>query len=676
MKRSQKDTKEIQNRKRFKAKTIQSKIFLPFIILISITGIVIAGTGYFNSVKTTTQELGKSVEVQMATLNETFELFFNDIEKTIVRFTSNELLLNYEPENKEEILKMLQETQSADETLAYIYTGIEETAEMIDPSSEDLDDSYNPKERPWYIQAVEAKGETIWTEPYVDEGTGTTVITAARAYYNQNQLIGVFALDVSIDTLFDISNNITIGESGYVIILDQLGNFISSPDKNQIGTEVDSDIFNEIKGTGNQGTINYDINGKKLIIAFVENPTTGWIISGHVDSADFEKAANQILAPSITMLVIVLIISAVISYFVTRKITGPVKLVLERMKLISEGDISHDDLPTTSNDEVGQLVTATNEMSKKMRDLLTQIKEVSDIVRHNSEEVTVSVQEVKTGAEQISATMQELASGSESEANQTNELSSTMETLASEVEEANVKGNYIQSSTSEVLDMTGKGRQLMNSSTSQMEKIKTVVHQSFEKIQSLHKQSKEITNLVVVIQDIADQTNLLALNAAIEAARAGEHGKGFTVVAEEVRKLAEQVTHSVKDIGDIVTNIQNEINIVTESLQKGFQEVDQGSEQIEETNQMFGLISNSVTEMVENIKVITSALANISTNTQKMNASIQEIAAITEESTAGIEETAAGTEEIGSSMEEVANSSKHLTQLANNLNDLVNRFKL
>ena len=121
--------------------------------------------------------------------------------------------------------------------------------------------------------------------------------------------------------------------------------------------------------------------------------------------------------------------------------------------------------------------------------------------------------------------------------------------------------------------MTEDGQKLINDTEQQMYKIDTIVKQAVNRVEGLNNQTREITQLVKVITEIADQTNLLALNAAIEAARAGEQGKGFAVVADEVRKLAEQVSHSVSNISTIVNNIQNETNIVTRSLVEGYEVV-------------------------------------------------------------------------------------------------------
>ncbi|WP_407646963.1 methyl-accepting chemotaxis protein [Bacillus fonticola] len=315
-------------------------------------------------------------------------------------------------------------------------------------------------------------------------------------------------------------------------------------------------------------------------------------------------------------------------------------------------------------------------MSDNTRQLLGQINTVAESVSGQSEELTQSANEVKEGSNQVASTMQELASGAESQANSASELSVMMVTFAEKVQEANTNGETIYQSSNEVLSMTAKGSQLMRSSIEQMTMIDEIVQGAVEKVRGLDRQSQQISKLVSVIKDIAEQTNLLALNAAIEAARAGEEGRGFAVVADEVRRLAEQVAVSVTDITGIVNTIQQESSNVTASLQDGYEEVTKGTNQIKTTGETFAGISDSVTEMVNNIQSISTNLSTMANNTEEMTASIAEITAVSEESAAGIEQTSASIQQTNSSMEEVATSSGQLAELAEELNELIRRFRL
>lgn len=382
------------------------------------------------------------------------------------------------------------------------------------------------------------------------------------------------------------------------------------------------------------------------------------------------------LIVDIIVSIVIVLIGVAISFITARILTTPIVSVMRRMKSIASGDLSQDPLKTTSKDEIGQLVDATNEMNLNTRNLLNKINFVSETVSSQSEELTQSANEVKSGTEQVAITMEELARGSENQSSSASDLAYLMGTFITKVADANENGEHVQRYSNDVLEMTKEGSRIMNSSTDQMARIDHIVHDAAEKVKSLDNQSQEISKLVSVIKDIADQTNLLALNAAIEAARAGEHGKGFAVVADEVRKLAEQVSVSVNDITGIVTNIQSESSSVAGSLKSGYSEVEQGTIQIKNTGDNFNKISASVLEMVQNIKTVAGNLSDIAAKSQEMNGSIEEIASVSEESAAGVEQTAASVQQTNGSMEEVAGSSEHLAKLAEELNELVSQFKL
>lgn len=385
-----------------------------------------------------------------------------------------------------------------------------------------------------------------------------------------------------------------------------------------------------------------------------------------------KSTINIVVAVSILVIILGLFVAVITS----KSISNPIEALMERMRLITDGDLSSKPLEIRSKDEVGQLVKSTNEMNNNIKSLLSQINKVSETVNGQSEELTQAANEVMAGSEQVAATMQELASGAESQANHASELSNVMELFSSTIEDANDNGRNIQESSNDVLNMTKEGYQLMEKSTDQMNTINEIVRNAVENVQSLDTQSQKISELVIVIEDIAEQTNLLALNAAIEAARAGEHGLGFAVVADEVRKLAEGVAVSITDITDIVNNIQQKSSHVTESLQSGYKEVEQGTSQIIETGETFKEISTAVEEMVNNIQVVTDNLSEMSGEGQEMNSSIREVAAISEEAAAGIEQTSASSQQTSSAMEEVASSSKDLAHLSEKLNGLVQQFKL
>lgn len=487
-----------------------------------------------------------------------------------------------------------------------------------------------------------------------------------------------------------INQRINLGENGYIFIIDQEGNAVAHP------TREGTSLWNEVSANGlahiqemvkvgqqGGGYVYYDFplvhdenQTEEKVVYSQTDSNWGWTVSASTYLMDFNNPAQEILKANIYVALVSLIIGLTVIWIFTNKISNPIKLVTERMDYLANADLSKEPLKITSKDETGKLANAMNDMQLKLRTIIETVTRDSQIISGHSEELTQMAGEVKQGSEQIAMTMEELASGTEKQADHSSTLSTMMNTFTNQVLEVNEHGEHINQSANEILNMTKNGRGLMESSTNQMKAIDQIVKQSVQKVGHLNTQAQEVSKLVVVIKDIAGQTNLLALNAAIEAARAGEHGRGFAVVADEVRKLAEQVALSVTDITNIVNNTQNEFNLVTKSLQTGYQEVEEGTNQIKLTNETFMNINEAVSKMVESIKFISANLSTIASSSQEMNGSIQEIAAISEQSAAGVEQTTAAAQQTNSSMEEIVGSANQLAKLAGDLTALVNHFKL
>lgn len=506
----------------------------------------------------------------------------------------------------------------------------------------------------------------------------------------QEKVKGIILGEKNGDGTRNINASIDLGENGYMIVYSQEGTRIAHPSKEGASAWDDEDengikfAQEMIKIANNGGGFTFYNsalpNNKEQIEEKVSyskvDPNWEWVVTASTYMTDFNQPATELFNIILIVSGISIILGVIIIWFSANLITKPILKVTEQMGYLANGDLTKELLLIKSKDEISRLADAMNLLHKNLRNSMKKVSETSETLTSHSEELSQSADEVKMGSEQVASTVQELAAGSETQANNASDLASVMNTFVETVQEANESGLRIEGNSKAVLSMTNDGAELMKQSIQQMEKIHSIVNESVEKVAGLDKQSQEISNLVTVIKDVADQTNLLALNAAIEAARAGEHGKGFAVVADEVRKLAEQVSNSVTDITGIVDNIQKETFIVSDSLKVGYKEVELGKTQIESTGETFEGISVAVTEMVNSITTIGKNLSEISASTQEMNSSVVEIASVSEESAAGIEQTSASVQQTSSIMEEVAGSSKHLANLAEELNTLVREFKL
>lgn len=368
--------------------------------------------------------------------------------------------------------------------------------------------------------------------------------------------------------------------------------------------------------------------------------------------------------------------SILVAIVSARSIANPIALITNRMKNIADGDFSEPLLKNKFKNEIGQLTDATNTMMKTMNFMLKNIQQTSNEVAAHSEELTQSASEVKIGTEQVSTTVAEIARGTETQASNAADVAATMSDFTVKMTDVSDRNEQINRYSKEVIALTAEGQSLMDASTNQMVAIDHIVKDAVTKVDELSKQTQEISHIVQVIHTIADQTNLLSLNAAIEAARAGEHGKGFAVVADEVRKLADQVTNSVDDITKIVERIITGSNVVTSSLEAGYEEVERGTSQIATTGETFTKISHTLYDMSDQITDMSSKLNEVVQNTATINRSIDEIAAVSQQAAAGIEETSATVEQSSSAMDEISNSANHLAQMAESLNENVRKFKL
>ncbi|TFD95806.1 methyl-accepting chemotaxis protein [Jeotgalibacillus sp. R-1-5s-1] len=386
----------------------------------------------------------------------------------------------------------------------------------------------------------------------------------------------------------------------------------------------------------------------------------------------YEANRNLVIGIGIAALILAIGLGA----FMGQRIGRAVKMASSRMEQITEGDLTGEPLVSKRRDEIGNLIRAENKMQEQLAEVIRKINEATAHVTAQSEELTQSSNEVREGSEQIAVTMQELASGSEAQANHSADLSEKMDGFAAKVHEMNQQNREITERSESVIKNAEEGSEMMEASVHQMMVIDQVMALSVEKVKGLDQQTNEISKLVNVIRDVAEQTNLLALNAAIEAARAGENGKGFAVVADEVRKLAEQVSKSVSEITGFVGGIQRESREVVESLEKGYQEVNDGTQKIAGTGEKFSEIHRSIESMIGKIADVSVSLASINEDSQVMNASIQEIASVSEEAAAGIEETAASSQQSLSTMETISASADELAKLAEDLSEEVKRFKV
>ncbi|MDF2945623.1 MAG: methyl-accepting chemotaxis protein [Bacillales bacterium] len=441
-----------------------------------------------------------------------------------------------------------------------------------------------------------------------------------------------------------------------------------------MGTEMANAYIEHGPSKGNEimdefDTFASDINSK------IENYRVEAAKSIEHKIKSIEESISYAKIISSISVIITSLITLISSYLFTIPVVNSIKYLNEKSQKYATGDLS-DEIEINRKDEVGELANAMSIMQQNLRRVVQDVSLASNNVSSRSNELSSVTTEVKNSNIHIVTTIQELASGADSQAASANDLLRTMEDFSQRIKLASDSGENIINYSNNVLDMTKGGSHDMQTSVSTMKKINTIVKESVENVRSLDNETKEIYKLVNVIQEIATQTNLLSLNAAIEAARAGEQGKGFAIVANEVRKLAEQVSNSVSDITNIVTKIQGDSSKVVQTLESGYVDVEEGTKQIQMTGEKFVEIENYVSEMVNQIHNIGNHFSHLTNSSKEMNSFIEVVASVTQESAAGIEEISATIQQTSASFEDISYNVEQLSNLANQLNNEIRTFKL
>ena len=393
-------------------------------------------------------------------------------------------------------------------------------------------------------------------------------------------------------------------------------------------------------------------------------------------SEDTDKAMTLSNIIAIIMLVIVLVNGVFVMWFTRKQISIPLKEMVSVSETIATGDLSVDDLKYVSKDEIGKLSSATNQMKNNLQSLLKRIHENSEHLSAAAEELSASTEEVTASTNEMANRANDTLESSASAAQSANESSRAMDETATGVQRIAESTQSLHDNSNETYQAALAGGKIIQQASEQMNTINHSSEMMNDLVQKLSKQTIEIENITNVITNITEQTNLLALNAAIEAARAGEHGKGFAVVADEVRKLAEESRQSANQIVNLIKEIKLDTSNVEKAAEDSLTSVTEGVKIIGEAGQAFEEIVTAVEQMNIQIEEISATSEEISASAEQVSASAMEIANGAANASSNVESIAAAIEEQTASMEQVSGVAIELSQNAQDLQEEINKFKL
>ena len=377
----------------------------------------------------------------------------------------------------------------------------------------------------------------------------------------------------------------------------------------------------------------------------------------------------------IISVIVVILISVSMAFYLSRSINTSIQYLIEIANRIAQGNLQVDVTPK-SKDEFGMLTNAFGETVKQLKELIKGIMSTAENLVSFSEHLTSNADQSAQATQQVANSISNVAFNMTNQGEQVNSSVVEINHMTEDISAFEKLSEQSSQAANNVADIAQAGRVAVSGAVSQMETIAASVTESAEVIRQLAARSEEISQISDTISAIAEQTNLLALNAAIEAARAGEHGRGFAVVADEVRKLAEGSALAASKIAELIRVIQNDTTKAVERMEQGTLDVQSGKSVVDKAGDSFSTIVQAVIGLTKNAEIILHAARSSSEKINKLVSVMNDLnktsAAVSREA----ESVSAATEQLSASMDEIATASKNMADMAQKLKDSTSQFKL
>ncbi len=533
------------------------------------------------------------------------------------------------------------------------------------------------------------KGQEMILEPFVYPIAGKDVLLTSIIVpvTIDNEFKGIVAVDMSLETFAQLSQQVKLFESGFGSIISNNGMFVTHPNNDYVtkpfAEQEQYTYRNEIQTAIQQGKASviqdfssYLQEDSYIVTApiHIGKTETPWSLLVTVPTKEVLAQTTKLTWTMVIIGVAGLIYLIIVLTWLIRRIVRPIVMTVEQVQAIADGNLAVEPLAEDSKDELGHLAKAVNIMTSNTRTLIQEATQISNQASTFSDRLMSSTNNMSVSIDQVLTTTGELATGATLQAEHaaltlgvTQEVEQKLQAIQAAIKEMTHRSQETTQASKQGLVHAEQSIQGMEAMSEQVTLTASVVQQ-------LSDQSTEINRILQVINAIAGQTDLLALNAAIEAARAGEHGKGFSVVAEEVRKLAEESAKSTSQIAAIIDTVVKETVKAGDAMQNVVAAVQTNTQYLDANKQALDAILQHIVDTVAQIDEVTTASHLIQTETVEVVRAVENMTAVSQQSSAGTEELLATMEQQNTAVHELKNMAESLSGMTNSLQQTLAKF--